>query len=282
MELELAQKTVLITGASGSLGHAIADAFAREGACLVLQGNSRFDDLKRWTREQSWRDRARLVEVDLTRPGLLEPALDAVLGKDERIDVAVANAGHWPREKRMLHEIDEERWRSTLDANLMSAVRTAAATMRRLERLGPRPDESGAAIVLVGSTAGRFGEREHSDYAAAKAALLGLARTLKNEITRLDRYARVNVVEPGWTIGHVPRPEIEKAGVLRRVTRTMALRQIGRAEDVARAILFLSSSAASRHVSGEKLAVAGGMEGRTLWDDEEIDEAAIRRRLRPD
>ena len=68
-------------------------------------------------------------------------------------------------------------------------------------------------------------------------------------------------------------------GTITSVTRTMALRQLGRAEDVARAVLFLCSPAMSRHVSGEVLTVAGGMEGRTLWGEADVDEEAVRRRL---
>ncbi len=102
---------------------------------------------------------------------------------------------------------------------------------------------------------------------------------MKNEIVDVDPYARVNLIEPGWTVTHMARPALEQPGVISKVVRTMPLRQLGRAQDVARAALFLASPAASRHVSGEVISVAGGMEGRVQWEASDVDESAIRRRL---
>jgi 3-oxoacyl-[acyl-carrier protein] reductase len=103
-------------------------------------------------------------------------------------------------------------------------------------------------------------------------------RTLKNEIVDIDPFARVNLIEPGWTVTRMARPALRHAGVIEQVVKTMPLRQLGRAQDVARTALFLSSPAMSRHVSGQIVTVAGGMEGRTLWNSEQIDEDAIRQR----
>ena len=82
---------------------------------------------------------------------------------------------------------------------------------------------------------------------------------------------RINCVCPGWTV--VPRNEakLQDAAVVRKVTATMALPQIGRPDDIANAVVFLSSDALARHITGQTLVVAGGMEGRLLWKPEEID-----------
>ncbi len=281
MNTGLENRTVLVTGASGSLGRSIAEAFGEEGARLILQGRSRTAELEEYVAGRPWSSRARVITADLSRPDALVCALDAVLGDDERLDHVIANAGHWPSEPRPLHRIDEERFLDTLQSNLMGAVRTARYFMARLERLGGRPGE-GASLTFTGSTAARFGERDHSDYAAAKAALVGLARTLKNEITRIDPLARVNVIEPGWSQGEVVRPELQAPGIVSRVTRTLALRQLGRGKDVARAAVFLASPVMARHVTGEVLGVHGGMEGRVLWSESDIDEAAVMARLAED
>ena len=106
--------------------------------------------------------------------------------------------------------------------------------------------------------------------------------TLKNEIVDLDPFARVNMIEPGWTATHMARPALEQPGHIARAVRTMPLRQIGRAADIARTALYLASPQMARHVTGQVLTVAGGMEGRTLWETESIDEDAIRERLRQD
>ena len=75
------------------------------------------------------------------------------------------------------------------------------------------------------------------------------------------------------------REELDRPGVIQSVARTMPVRQLGRAVDIARTVAVLSSHTASRHTSGQVLTLAGGMEGRTLWSADEIDEDAVRRRL---
>ncbi|MCE9636760.1 MAG: SDR family oxidoreductase [Planctomycetes bacterium] len=279
MDLALADKVVLVTGASGALGRATAAAFAAEGARVALHGHSDAESMDDWVLAQPWRERSMTVVADVRSPDEMDRALDEVRVAWGRVDVCVANAGRWPLEDQRLDECSPERIRETVEVNLLGSMWTARSFMSCLARTGPRADDHGASLVFIGSTAGRFGERLHADYAAAKAGLVGLARSLKNEIVRIDPFARVNVVEPGWTIGHKPKPALDRPGVITRVVRTMALRQIGRAEDIARAVVILSSPAASRHVTGEVLTVAGGMEGRLLWDESEVDEAAVRSRL---
>ena len=93
-------------------------------------------------------------------------------------------------------------------------------------------------------------------------------QSLKNEIVALDPYARVNVVQPGWTVTEMTRRNLDDPGVVERVVRTMPLRQLGRAEDVARAVAFLRRRARRGTLSGQVLTVAGGMEGRVRWEAE--------------
>jgi 3-oxoacyl-[acyl-carrier protein] reductase len=205
----------------------------------------------------------------------MEHVAASILERFGRIDVCVANAGKWPSEDRGLHELPPERLRETVEVNLLGALFTARAFLGALARSGPRPDGHGAALLFTGSTAGRFGERGHVDYAVAKAALHGAVRTLKNEIVRLDPYGRVNAVEPGWTVTHMARAALEQPGQVERVVRTMPLRQLGRAIDVARTVAWLASPTAAAHVSGEIIAVAGGMEGRVQWSEAELDRRAI-------
>lgn len=270
---------VLVTGASGGIGRAMARAFASEGALLVLHGQRAFGELERWLAEQDWRERALAVRADVGSPAELGAAFERALARFGRIDHCIANAGVWPPQDRPLHELDEGRVREVLEINLLGAIFTAREFLRALARTGPRSDGRGASLLFTGSTAGRFGERGHCDYAAAKAGLVGLMHSLKNEIVALDPYGRVNVVEPGWTVTEMTRRNIQEPGVVERVVRTMPLRQLGRAEDVARTALFLSSPAAARHLSGQVLTVAGGMEGRVRWETEEVDARAVLERL---
>lgn len=282
MDLALADKTVLVTGASGGIGRALVTTFAAEGARVVCLGHRGFAELEAWLAGQPFKDRCLALAADVRASEELDEAVAAALDRFGRLDAAVANAGRWPPADVPFHAMDPDRVRRTLEVNLLGAAWTARAFLDALARKGPRPDGHGASLVFIGSTAGRFGERDHADYAMAKAGLVGLVNTLKNEIVRLDPFGRVNLVEPGWTATHVERPSLHDAAAVRRVTSTMALRQLGRAEDVARAVAWLTSPTASRHVSGQALTVAGGMEGRRLWDEREIDFAEVQARLAPD
>ncbi len=280
MDLALKDKTVWITGASGGIGREVAERFAREGCTLVLQGGSRFDELTAFVAAQAWHERALCLQADLARPEQVEALAERALERFGRIDVCVAVAGRWPREPQLLHHASVQRIERTVADNLLSAVWTSRAFLRQLERCGPRQGAEaahGAALVLIGSTAGQYGERHHADYALAKAGLRGLMASLKNEIVLIDRAARVNLVEPGWTMTHSVRPELSRPDIVKRVVGSMALRQLGAASDVAQAVLYLASPTAARHVSGQIVSVSGGMEGRTLWSADEIDAERARR-----
>jgi len=279
LETGLKDKVVLVTGASGGIGRAVAEAFAAEGAHLVLQGHGRFGELEQLAAAGRFGARVTCVRADVARPEEVDAAFERALAAHGRVDVCVANAGVWPRPDVPLQRLDPARVRATLDANLFGAVWTARAFAAALERTGPRSDGHGASIVFTGSTAGRFGERGHLDYAVGKAGLYGLVRTLKNELVDLDPYARANLVEPGWTVTEMVRAELSDDAVLQRVASTMPLRQLARAKDIARTLVFLSSPLLARHISGETLTVAGGMEGRLRWKPGEVDAAAMRARL---
>jgi 3-oxoacyl-[acyl-carrier protein] reductase len=280
MDLGLADFVVLVTGASGGIGRAMAEEFAAEGARVALHGHGRIAELRAWTATRPWKARALVLSGDLTKSRACDAMFAKTLAKWGRVDVCIANAGAYPQETLRIDQIDEKRVRATFDANLAASAFTARAFFASLAKTGPRADGCGASLLFIGSTAGRFGERGHFDYAAAKAGLDGLTLTLKNEIVQIDPFGRVNMISPGWTVTHNVRASLDKPGAVSRVVRTMALRQLGRAKDVAKAAAFFSSPIAARHVSGQTLVLAGGMEGRTLWDAGDVDEAAIRRRFR--
>src|SRR5204862_2685576 len=183
-----------------------------------------------------------------------------------RVDACAAVAGAWPAADEPVWELSLERWEATVRSNLTATFLTARAFLREVERNGH------GSLVLVGSTAGRFGEAGHADYAAAKSAIqVGLLLSLKNEIVRIAPGGRVNAVAPGWTHSPMTRGALDRE-VVDRVTRTMALRKVALAEDVARAVVVLASDELFGHVPGEVVTVARGMEGRTVhpspwWGD---------------
>ena len=204
---------------------------------------------------------APMAQADLT----MEPEVDrlfadarAALG---RVDVCAAVAGVWPSDDVPVWELSLERWESTVRENLTATSLTARAFLREVERNGH------GSLVLVGSTAGIFGEAGHADYAAAKSAVLGgLLFSLKNEIVRIAPLGRVNAVAPGWTESPMTRGLVDPDRV-HALSRTMALRKVAQPEDVAAQVVVLASDTLSGHISGQVVVVAGGMEGRTVHPD---------------
>lgn len=273
MNTGLKDKVVLITGASGGIGAGIAHAFAAEGARLVLHYHSNAAAALRLKQDLA-STQSIAVGVDLRREEPVKGLFAAALKKFGRVDTLVANAGSWEIRDVPLQDMSLRQWRATFDGVLTSAF----LCVREFFRIAAKQQRGNA--VLIGSTAAVFGEAGHADYAAAKAAMaFGLTRTLKNELARLAPHTgdycggRINCVCPGWTI--VPRTagKLGDATVIRKVTATMALPKLARPEDIANAVVYLSSDVLAGHVSGQTLVVAGGMEGRQLWRPEEIDPA---------
>jgi 3-oxoacyl-[acyl-carrier protein] reductase len=247
----LAGKRVLVTGASGGIGAATARAFAAEGASVLVHYRGGRERAEAVVAEIG----GELAGADLT----VEAEVEALFDAAGPLDVCAAVVGEWPRDDVPVWELSLERWEATLRANLTSAFLTARGFLQSVAERGH------GSLVFVGSTAGSFGEAGHADYAAAKAALVGLMLSLKNEVVRVAPLARVNAVFPGWTESPMTRGFVDPEQV-RRVSRTMALRKVAQPEDVARQIVVLASDEISGHVTGQIVTVAGGMEGRTLHD----------------
>jgi 3-oxoacyl-[acyl-carrier protein] reductase len=202
--------------------------------------------------------RVQLAQADLT----VEEEVERLFAAAGPLDVCAAVAGIWPSDDLPAWELPLARWEETVRANLTVTFLTARGFLRGVAERGH------GNLVLVGSTAGLFGEAGHADYAAAKSAILhGLLLSLKNEVVRVAPRARVNAVAPGWTESPMTRGFVDDEHI-RRISRTMALRKVARPEDVARQVVVLASDELSGHVSGQVVTIAGGMEGRVVHEDQ--------------
>jgi 3-oxoacyl-[acyl-carrier protein] reductase len=258
MDLGLTGRRVLVTGAAGGIGTEICRTLAAEGARLALHHRSSTAAAERLADQLG----GVAVRADL-RDGAETEAMvaEAVEGLGG-LDGLVANAGVWPTPPTPLWELDEARWRDILEVDLTGTFLTLRAFLRHLRDRGD--DGPPPSVVLIGSTAGRFGEAGHADYAAAKAGLqVGLLASLKNEIVRLHPAARANAVAPGWTVTPMTADTLDETA-RRRATATVPLAKVGTPEDVATATAWLLSERTAGHVTGEVVTVAGGMEGRLL------------------
>src|SRR5258708_2787354 len=262
METGLSGKVVVITGASGGIGSAIARQFASEGARLVLHYHSARKSASDLQRELKSVESI-IVRGDLTRETDTQRLFAQARKCFGRVDTLVANAGAWETRDVPLHQMSLRQWRSTLDGILTSTF----LTVREFFKLVSVQRRGNA--VMIASTAGIFGEAGHCDYAAGKSAIAyGMTRSLKNELGRIAPHTReycggrINCICPGWTV--VPRvaAKLGNTAAIKKITATMALPQLGRPEDVAHAAVFLSSDALAGHITGQLVVIAGGMEGR--------------------
>ena len=255
MDTGLAGARVLVTGGAGGIGAAIVRAFAAEGARVAIHYHTSRDQAHALADEVG----GIAVGADLTDEGQADALVPTSVGVLGGLDICVANAGWYPPDDEPVWQIGLERWKAVLDRNLTSTFLTARGFLRHAATTDR------GSLVLIGSTAGRFGEAGHSDYASAKGAIIsGLLLSLKNEAARIGDGVRVNAVAPGWTV----TPKREAAGIdpqhIDAATATMARKQLASPQDVARQVVLIASDAVSAHQTGQVVAVAGGMEGRLI------------------
>jgi 3-oxoacyl-[acyl-carrier protein] reductase len=258
VDTDLAGRVVVITGAARGIGAATARAFAGEGARVVVNYLTSRDEADALVASLP---EAIAVQADCSREDDIDRLFATVMDRYGRVDVCVCNAAVYSPPAPAV-DIDAERFRRIVDTNLVGTFLVARAFLRLVREQG-----SGN-LILIGSTAGIFGEEGQADYAATKAALTGgLLPTLKNEIARLAPLGRVNAVCPGWTETEMAAPALTEPGRLERITQTMPLRKVAQPDDVAWQVVVLASDRLSGHISGQVVVVAGGMEGRLLHDE---------------
>ncbi|KAK3701777.1 hypothetical protein LTR37_015297 [Vermiconidia calcicola] len=251
---------VLITGAAGGIGLETVHTFRQLGARVTAHYNSKLGDLA------SIPDIVTL-QADVRDEGSVDRLLaDAAEQNGGPVSVLVVNHGIWPEESKSIVDLDLEQWKNVLDVDLTGAFLLCRAYLRSLRSSNDGKAKDTANIIFIGSTAGKFGEAGHGDYAAAKSALMyGLTPTLKNEIVAIAPKGRVNSVNPGWVGTPLAQKTLEDKAFVKRALSTTPLQKVAGVKDVARQIAVLASPVLSRHVNGVNLQVDGGMEGRLLF-----------------
>jgi|TARA_B110000881_G_C18593455_1_gene529629 3-oxoacyl-[acyl-carrier protein] reductase len=255
MDTGLDGKVVLVTGGAGGIGQSICREFASEGAKVVVHYYNSSEKAISLANEIG----GMAIKADLRDSDISISMVNSLILKYGKLDICIANAGYYPPEPTPLWKIDNKRWDSTISSNLGVTVNTARAFLLHAEKNGT------GSLVLIGSTAGIYGESGHSDYAAAKGAITsGLLMSLKNDVATMDN-VRVNAVAPGWTATPKKLEEGIDKNTVNLATATMALKKLATPEDVAKIVIFLASDIISGHVTGQVIEVAGGMEGRLIY-----------------
>jgi 3-oxoacyl-[acyl-carrier protein] reductase len=240
---DLTGQTALVTGASGGIGGAIARALHRQGAEVMLAGTRR-DALNALAGELGERVRVAAADLaDSAETDRLAKEAEAAMG---RVDILVNNAGI-TRDGLALRMTDED-WRAVLDVNLTAAFRLTRAVLRGMVR------RRHGRIVGVSSVVALSGNAGQANYAAAKAAMIGMSKSIAAEVA--GRGITVNCVAPGLIATAMTEMLNEEQRT--RLAQAIPAGRFGASEEVAAGVVYLASAEAA-YVTGQTLHINGGM-----------------------
>ena len=239
-------KVAVVTGGNSGIGLATAKAFAREGAKVAITGRS--DATLKAAQKELGPD-VLAIKADSSRVSEIAAAMDRIKERFGRIDALFVNAGIGKFVP--IEEVTEAFFDETMATNLKGAFFTVQKAIPLLSR--------GAAVVLNASINAHIGLPGSSVYGASKAAVVNLAKTLSIDL--LARGVRVNVVSPGPVttpiLDRMGLPEKETRELKERITAQVPLKRFGHPDEIAAAVLYLSSNE-SAFVVGTELVIDGG------------------------
>ena len=255
MNSDLEDKVVLVTGGAGGIGSVISKSFAEQGAKVTVHYNDSKENAEKISKEIN----GFAVNADLTDSEQTKELFNSIIQREGKIDICIANAGKYPKDYAPLWEIESDRWNNTVSTNLSLTYNTSRYFLKHAA------ETKKGSLVLIGSTAGLYGDAGHADYAAAKGAITsGLLRTMKNDAALIGNGVRVNAIAPGWTVSQKKIDEGLDQTRVNRITSTMSLKKLAKPEDVANSAIMLASDSLSGHITGQVIEIAGGMEGRQI------------------
>ncbi len=240
-------KVVLVTGGSRGIGRACAVAFAKRKATVVISyvGNEEAANETLKLIEQA-SGKGKAMRFDVADTASCAQAVEEIVKEHGRLDVLVNNAG--VAIDGLVMRLKDEDWDKTLDTNLKGAFALIRAASR------PMMKQKGGAIVNLTSVVGEMGNAGQAAYAASKAGLIGLTKSVARELA--SRNIRVNAVSPGFIDTDMTARLPEEAK--KKMLDAVPMSRLGSADDVANAVVFLASDEAA-YITGEVLKVNGGM-----------------------
>jgi len=259
MDLHLAGKSVIVTGGGSNIGRAICHRFAEEKAKIVIaeldekQGNKVADEVKNLGAEVLF------VKTDVSNHTQVEAMVEKAVDSFGKVDILVNNVG-WNVDQLFMEE-PREKWEKVVNINFWGPLNCTRAVLDKMV------EQKSGAIVSLGSDAGRMGEFREAVYAACKGATIALTKALAREVGRYG--IRLNVVCPGLTIpesrDEIGEKSLWASGMLdiftpeaqARAVKAYPLRKLGKASEIADAVVFIASDRAS-HITGQTLSVSGG------------------------
>jgi NAD(P)-dependent dehydrogenase (short-subunit alcohol dehydrogenase family) len=260
MDLDLKNKSVLITGGGSNIGRAIVLAFASEGANITIGDIDTNQAQKTADLALKLGAGSAIVQhTDVTQYDQTKALVKTAIEKHERLDILVNNVG-WDQ-MMFFTQTEPSFWQKVIQINYLSVLNCTHAALEFMVK-----NNSGA-IVSISSDASRQGEPREAVYGGCKAAVNSFTKTIAKENGRYG--IRCNVVCPGVTIP-TSNEEIGSTSLwadpgsmfsseqFDKIAKTLPLRKVGRAQDIANAVVFLASNKAAGHITGQILSVSGG------------------------
>ena len=243
----LENKVALVTGAGRGIGRAIAIALAKEGAEVVVNYNGseeRAKEVKQTIEENG--GKASIYKCNVSDFEACEAMIKDIVKEHGRLDILINNAGI--TKDGLIMKMKEEDFDSVLNVNLKGTFNTIRHSARQMLR------QKSGKIINISSVSGILGNAGQANYAASKAGVIGLTKTMARELG--SRSITVNAIAPGFV-------DTEMTGVLSEEIRENACRQIilgrfGKPEDIANVAVFLASDKAD-YITGQVISVDGGM-----------------------
>ncbi len=243
----LQNKTALVTGGSRGIGKAIALAFAENGANVAFTYKSAASAADEVAKAIEAKGRKALaIQSDAKNFSEANSVVERVMAQFQRLDILVNNAGI--TKDTLLMRMSEQDWDDVIDTNLKGAFNFSKAVCKQMM------SQREGVIINISSIAGVIGNPGQTNYAAAKAGLIGMTKTLAKELS--SRNIRVNAVAPGFVDTDMTEkltPQQKEA-----LMGMIPLKRTAKPEEIASVVLFLASQASS-YVTGQVLCVDGGL-----------------------
>lgn len=244
MDLGLKEKVVVVTGAARGIGRAIALEFAREGADVVI--NDVVDGTRSSEEIEKMGRKAIFVKANISNMQEAEHLVNKTVEGFGRIDILVNNAGI--TRDALIHKMTLENWNDVMDVNLKGTFNCCKAAIKFMMQ------QKYGRIVSIASVVGQRGNIGQANYAASKAGIIGLTKTLALEFARYGDIT-VNAIAPGFVNTEMVRAVPDK--IMERIIEAIPFHRLAEPEEIAYLATFLASDKA-RYITGQVLAINGG------------------------